>query len=485
MHVTRRNVLDFSIYIVLFLLLLSPYTDPDFGWHYKYGEYFFQNHSLLMHDVYSWTMPGYAWVNHSWGFDLLLYVIFHSFGFLGLSVAGACIGVCVFYLLTRNYNLTIRQKVIAGVIYSQFTWNIFWQGMRSQTVSFFMLALTVYVLTFFEKKPRAVFFLPIIFLLWVNLHGSFTLGLFTLLLFLLSELAVLVREQKRKLSHVFVPKSLFMLAAAFILSVAATCINPFGYRVYTEVFKYINNPLMNAVEEWKGIPIISFTFLVFFLYCGFLIYGFLKRKDAHNFSYLALALGGAILTIRSLRFMGFFMVLSMPMLFLSLKEFSKSLKNNKIASFGFYVLLSIVAIDLFLELPPKVRLISYSYEEYCAVSTNCSEKLIQMLLKNPPKGRGLNVYKAGGYLVGRGVTSKIFIDGQMDVWQDAGGYSPFRDYIDMYFFGDSKKFRKYNFNWLIIEPNSYLGRSINKVPELGSWRQIYRDNNLVYFVKIR
>ena len=63
------------IYSALFVYLIYPYSDFDWGWHYRYGEYFFTHHQILRHDIFSWTMPGYEWVNHSWLYDLVLYVL--------------------------------------------------------------------------------------------------------------------------------------------------------------------------------------------------------------------------------------------------------------------------------------------------------------------------------------------------------------------------------------------------------------------------
>ena len=79
------------LYVALFLFCLYPYGDYDWGWHFKYGEYFIKTGHIMRSDVWSWSMPGYQWINHEWLFDVLVYVLTSSVGFTGLSIAGALI----------------------------------------------------------------------------------------------------------------------------------------------------------------------------------------------------------------------------------------------------------------------------------------------------------------------------------------------------------------------------------------------------------
>ena len=100
-----NRALSALVYLGLLLYFIYPYSDYDWGWHYRYGEYFFTQGKVLRHDIFSWTMPGYEWVNHSWLFDLLLYVLYTRFGFIGLSATGALLGLLTFHLCVRRAHL--------------------------------------------------------------------------------------------------------------------------------------------------------------------------------------------------------------------------------------------------------------------------------------------------------------------------------------------------------------------------------------------
>src|SRR5262249_9594056 len=129
------------IYAALFLFFIYPYSDFDWGWHYRYGEYFFTHHQLLRHDIFSWTMPRYEWVNHSWLYDLLLYVLSRTTGFIGFSLAGALIGLITFHLCISRTRLVFWQTAVLAVLFGALTKDILLQGIRTQVVGLLLLAI--------------------------------------------------------------------------------------------------------------------------------------------------------------------------------------------------------------------------------------------------------------------------------------------------------------------------------------------------------
>src|SRR5690242_14430939 len=129
------KIFTLGIYLTLFTSLLYPYRDKDWGWHYKYGEYFLQHGEFLIRDIYSWTLAGYAWINHSWLFDPLLYTLFNRVGYLGLSLSAGLITLLVFYLITRGHKLAYWQLGIAALFFSNLVETGIREGLRSQVVA--------------------------------------------------------------------------------------------------------------------------------------------------------------------------------------------------------------------------------------------------------------------------------------------------------------------------------------------------------------
>src|SRR6266568_1069667 len=232
----KERLLSALVYVGLLIALVMPYTDYDWGWHYRYGEYLVTHGHILRHDIYSWTMPGYEWVNHSWLYDPLLYVLYTRFSLIGLSIAGALATVLTFYLCIRQIPLAFWQTAMVAVFYGALTKDILMQGLRTQVVGLLALALLGDLLARQRTgKNWPHWVLPGLFCIWANFHGSFLLGLVVFGVYVAWDL---VYAQARGAA---LPRRWFMFAGSLVASIAATLVNPFTYGVYVEARRHFGN----------------------------------------------------------------------------------------------------------------------------------------------------------------------------------------------------------------------------------------------------
>jgi hypothetical protein len=164
------------VYPVLLAFLVYPYGDFDWGWHYRYGEYLWTHGRILRHDIFSWTMAGYEWVNHSWLFDPLLYALFNATSFWGLSLAAALIGLAAFHLGIRRAGLPLVPTALLALGFTALTREALLQGLRTQVVALLLFGILMDVLLAARTDARRYWVLPPLFALWATLHGSFPLG---------------------------------------------------------------------------------------------------------------------------------------------------------------------------------------------------------------------------------------------------------------------------------------------------------------------
>jgi len=73
------------LFIFSVLIIFKGPGDPDFGWHYKYGEYMVEHRTLLRANTFSYTFTDYKWANSYWLSELLLYL---SHRYMGSFLAG-------------------------------------------------------------------------------------------------------------------------------------------------------------------------------------------------------------------------------------------------------------------------------------------------------------------------------------------------------------------------------------------------------------
>src|SRR6266852_2440410 len=149
----RERLLSALVYAGLLICLVYPYTDYDWGSHYRYGEYLVTHRQILRHDIYSWTMPGFEWVNHSWLYDPLLYVLYNHISFFGLALAGAVVGLLTFHLCIRQVRLVFWQKAVLAAFFAALTKEALHQGLRTQGVGLLRVSILIDLL-FRERKGQ-------------------------------------------------------------------------------------------------------------------------------------------------------------------------------------------------------------------------------------------------------------------------------------------------------------------------------------------
>jgi len=482
----KEKIYSFFVYLIVFLSSVFPAGDKDWGWHYKYGEYFLKNGKILTSDIFSWTMQGYQWINHSWAYDPLLYILTNLTGYVGLALIGALINLLTFYFLIANFKLDYWKKAILAVPFILISEVGIMFGLRSQVVSTLFFAILMFLLIRARTRLKSIFFLPLLFLIWANFHGDFTLGLLIVGVFLGSYFLIDFYKTKKFNSQIF-----WKYGLVSAICFAVTFINPFGYHVYLESIRHFSNPYLKNVYEWMPIynncsycHVSSFIIYALALIACFGFY--IMRKKLFTIPFLILAIMLIWPTIDTRRFLPIFVVVTLPFLAGFIQNIKLDLSKYKILP-----LITIVVILISLEFNlynrfTNYKLYNFTENDFCHFASECSTKTIDYLVSHPPKGKGFTFYDIGGYLIGKNIPVKLFIDGRMHLWKDdASGYTAFGDYIKMYYGPNIKLFNKYDFDWLFIQKSSTIMKEIYATKNLGRWNIEYQDNDLIYLTRIR
>jgi hypothetical protein len=465
------------VYAGLFPFLLYLYGDADWGWHLRYGEYLVTHGRVLRRDIFSWTMEGYAWTNHSWLYDLLLYAIYTRVSFLGLSLAGALVGLGAFVIGIWPFRLSYWHKAVLAAVFATLASGALVQGLRSQVVGLLLLSILMLLLFHIrDGKAWSHVALPALFALWANVHGSFALGIAIVFIFLAGESLPLTRAAMGGR-----PGAPARALVSFLACLAATLVNPFGAGVYLEALAHFQSPLHGYVVEWKPEALSSPRGIVLAVYTLGLAAGFAMRRKRSDAPCAATALALLYLALGSRRYIPVYMVGTLPFAAMIIKEVSLPRARYRIAALGAVGLIALaLEIGLLHRFADREKLLQYTMASYCEYGPRCSEGLTRYLLDHPPRGRGFNVYDWGGQLIGRGVEAKLFIDGRMHVWE-RDGYRPIVEYARMYGMGvDLRKFDDYRFDWAIVQRGHRLDRVLERST---GWDRRYRDGIASYYVR--
>jgi hypothetical protein len=487
-NVLLDRVMSALVYAALLIYLVYPYSDYDWGWHYRYGEYFLTHGRVLRRDIFSWTMPDFDWVNHSWLYDPLLYFLSNHISFFGLSLAGAVAGLLTFYLCVRRSRLQYWQTAVLAVFFGALSKEALMQGLRGQVIGLLLAAILIDLL-FREREGQTWTYwaFPGLLCLWVNMHGSFLLGLVVFGVFVASDLVVL------RLRGAVLPRRWIAFAGSLLASFVATLVNPFTYDVYLkgDVLSHAGNPMLRYVIEWQRPDFSEIVGMLFLGYVLLLVFGFVARRRLDDLPWLVLAALTLYLGVSSRRHVPAFMILTLPFAASVIRDMRFRVEGFARTSLVVAMMMATFGIAVFERRGQFQDMWRNPTRTYCSYGPNCSEGLTQYLLRQPPVGRGFNFYDWGGYMIGMGVKTKLFIDGRMALWE-RGDYRPMQDYRAIYILSDLDTFERQGFDWVIMPTSSTFVKQLvaYRSPWTGLsfddvWAIAYRDDRALYLVRKR
>lgn len=345
------NIVIRVSYLLLALLLsIQVITDPDFGWHLRVGQYIVETRSIPRLDLFSFSLPSYPYVYHSWLSEAIMFISYEFFGLAGTTFMFAAVlttSLYFLYKISQFFSTKINPAFFLLII--PLANSI--AGSRVRAFGFLLTTVLYYLfLKYIYKNSRLIWVLPMVFVLWVNLHGSFALGLFTFGLLILSSQLF----SKPNLAKVKV------LVFIFLLSAIATLVNPYFLEAWKQALSMTSNSYWNLMEinvDWK--PLISSGspgWIFGLLVAGFLfVIFFFENKTDKLQKFLIFTF--FILSLFTSRFVLALLVFFVPAVNLWLYEIKKHLSPNitrsipvKISIIAVVAILPLLAITNILEM---------------------------------------------------------------------------------------------------------------------------------------
>lgn len=243
------------ICILITGIILSAKTilDIDVGFHLRGGEWILQNMQFHKFDVFTYTVNQNEYIAIHWLYQVLIFLIYQAFSYIGLSIFNIILTFLVFLCLIyifkiNNVNpLNISVCLLIFIIGSEFRF-VF----RPEIITWIFTLMTLIIMElYYREKKNLIFLLPIIFMLWVNLHGLYYIGIFIVFTYLIS-----IFTHKK-----YFDKKLFLWG---IFSVLALLINPYFLKGITFPFYLAtrlenSNIFKNIISELKSPFSIGFT----------------------------------------------------------------------------------------------------------------------------------------------------------------------------------------------------------------------------------
>lgn len=251
-----------SVGDLLFVLLLAGLTlgtaaqlllrDAGIGWHIRAGQLSLTTRSIPHTDTFSATMQGKPWFAWEWLFDTLV-AVFHRFAglngvvFISALVIAGTFALVLRRMLGRGANLLVSILLVLLALAASSV-HLF---ARPHILSWLLTVVWFGVLERFEDDGKTVnlLWLPLVMLLWVNVHGGFLVGFVLLAIYFASALIRRVAALRDDSGELAQRAKALLLAG--ILSFAASFANPYGYRLHIHIYRYLTDHfLMDHIDEF-------------------------------------------------------------------------------------------------------------------------------------------------------------------------------------------------------------------------------------------
>lgn len=232
--------------------LIAPMSTVDLAYQIRAGQLMLESGSIIRTDPFTFTVGGAPWLNQQWAAGVLFGATFDAVGWAGLAIMRATlIGLLFGSVLIACRAAGAGPRTGALLTIAAFGVSIASLGLRAQLLGMLLFSVTLAVLCLRDRHPRLTWLLPVLFVAWANLHGSFVIGLAAVGFALLTDL-VAHRPLWRQLGIVL------------LLCAAATLVNPFGFGVWAYAMNLTTSSRIAAlITEWQPTSPRTYTGLVF------------------------------------------------------------------------------------------------------------------------------------------------------------------------------------------------------------------------------
>ena len=467
-------LLSSTLMAVVFFFVPRSISDPDIWWHLRNAQILASTHKFIGADLYSYTAFGSPWINHEWLGELPFYFGWLLGGERGLyliTVLSIEILILGIFLLAYRRSGNLKTSFVAAVIASALSTVTF--GPRTVLFGWIFLVAELLLLDLSEDWPFVIWTLPILFLVWVNTHGSWIIGMVLFSAYLIVEFPRLGGRHLR--SDGSRRDSLKQQLCSLALSVAALFVNPYGWRLVAYPLNFAFRQRLNLanVEEWRSIDLHSPRGVTLLFCLAIIALSQLCRPRIWRPYEVLYLLIGIYAALTHSRLLVLFSILAIPLLARSLTPLpshdarKKSLSVLMRGALLFFIGCLVVGR---MRVPPDRG--TTGVPAYPASG-------LAFVREHPIDGRVLNEYLWGGYMIWHARGIPVFIDSRVDIFEYNG---TLKDYLDIIRLKDTiPLLDKYDIQYVFFErdtPLVYLLEQTNK------WKVDFEDESVVLLERI-
>jgi hypothetical protein len=231
--------------------------DSDIWFHLADARILFATHHFIRVEPYSFTVAGERWTNPEWLAETPFWFGYSWLGLRGIFlVTTLSLYATIVLVYFRSYWMSGHAAAAvwtAAIGYILMTVN---DGPRTIILGYLAMSAELAILEAADRgKAKLLWLLPPLFLVWINLHGSWVIGLGLLALYFLCGTFSVNRGVFEQVA--FSGKDRNRLLLVLCACCAALWVNPYGWQLIWSPIDMMLNQKLNiaTVAEWQPLSL--------------------------------------------------------------------------------------------------------------------------------------------------------------------------------------------------------------------------------------
>ncbi|HXG50507.1 MAG TPA: hypothetical protein VNN77_03760 [candidate division Zixibacteria bacterium] len=478
-----------TIFLSIFVFLSLGYGagllgDGDTGYHIRAGEFILARRTVPKADIFSFWEPPLPWMAHEWLSEVIMAIVHAATGLTGMVVMFSFVLALTFALLYKMLREHRTDALLALVVtyLAAVSSALHWLA-RPHVFSLLLTVVWYRLLNRFQYGGRGrLGLLPLVALLWVNLHGGFILGLVLLGIYAACNVVAAATDPLDSQSHWIRAGK---LSVCLLACIAVSVVNPRGWDMLIFPFQLTSNRfILDHISEFLSPNFhrpLPFKYLL--MLCVALLAWTKTRLDWIE---LALILIFTYMALFSARYIPLWAIVTAPILCRlarrtiaelpprlgafwqtragNLERIEQRTRSYVWSGAGLAVVATLVATGAF-----KV---DFDAKRFPA-------EAVEFLRREHIPGRMFNDDEYGDYLIYKAWPQyRVSFDGRSDMYGEKMG----REYLKMVQVlpGWEKTAEDYGIGWVFVPTRSSLAAVLAARED---WRPIYSDRVATIFVR--
>jgi hypothetical protein len=422
------RILLLVLFGAIFLMSVHKLGDYDVWYHLSAGRDILATHTVLKNDPFSFTAADRPWSVQSWLAGVFFYLAYSLAGVGGLITFTAVATTAAFVLVWLTMRADFRDDgdlplASAILIFAAFAAQMRFM-VRPHVLEFLCLAADLYVLDRYVRGRRSpIWMMPLIQVVWVNVHGSHILGLALPAIFLAGHGLSRLVGGADAAGHA-APAGGWSpvrgVACVALANALATLVNPLTWRAFLLPFVITGQKTyMSNIGEWQSMGWMHFTGYGLRFTWGFAVLTALfvvcslMRPRRVRFTDVLLVLVFLVLAVRGIRLMAEFALAVSPPVFRAVRDVIPV--RSPFRSRGAAV---VVGLVLALVVVP-VTIVSPTFSFGFGVKEDkFPGRALAFIEEAGISGTMFNSFAFGDYLTWHAPGRKVFIHGRNEVFPE-------------------------------------------------------------------